>query len=75
MKPLHLLGIICCAAFLCACESTDTAGAGGNQEAKRRARIAQEQQSAEQHDEGTRNLWNAQHDILTRDGNAAARYY
>ncbi len=73
MKHVQLIGIIAAALFLASCESTRTTGMG-NQESKRLAAIHQEQQDQEP-DEAKRNLWNAQHDILTRDGNPASHYY
>lgn len=73
MKHLQLIGLIACSALFVGCESTETAGRG-NQESKRLASVQQEQQN-EQTDEAERNLWNAQHDIITRDGNAAIRHY
>ena len=74
MKHLQFIGLIVCATFLAGCESTETAGKG-NQEVKRMAAIEQEQKENAAVDESDRNLWNAQHDILTRDGNAASHYY
>ncbi len=73
MKHLQLIGIIAAALFVISCESTNTTGRG-NQESKRIAAVHQEQQNQEP-DEAKRNLWNAEHDILTRDGNAASHYY
>lgn len=67
-----------CLPFLVGCESTDMAGNRkqiGNQEAKHIAAERQRQQESEEAGEAQRNLWNAQHDILTRDGNAVAHYY
>ncbi len=79
MNRLQLLALIACGApLLVSCESTDVAGrrgAAGNQEAKRVAAIEQERQQAAETDETQRNLWNAQHDILTRDGNPNLRFY
>ena len=72
MKHLQLIGLIACAIFFANCESTNTTGKG-NQEAKRLAAL-QQQNEQPQPDEAQQNLWNAQHDILTRDGNAASRY-
>ena len=77
MKHLQLIGLSACAAFFTSCESTDMANnpnGGGNQESKRLAAMQQERQQSEETDEAQRNLWNAQHDILTRDGNAAPYY-
>jgi hypothetical protein len=76
MKHLQLIGLVAGAALFAGCESTETAGKG-RQEAKRAAAVRQEQQQNEDKeiDESHRNLWNAQHDILTRDGNAVQHYY
>lgn len=77
MKYLEFIGLIACATFFVSCETTNTAGNSngrGNQEAKRLAAIEQEKQE-EQTDEAQRNLWNAQHDILTRDGNSDSHLY
>ena len=78
MNHLQLMGVIACGAVLTGCETTGTAGRG-NQETKRLAAIQAEQEreraEAAEVDEARRNLWNAQHDILTRDGNAASHYY
>jgi hypothetical protein len=70
MKHLQIIGLIACVALFASCESTDTAGRG-NQESKRRA--AQQQQRQEQ-DEAQQNLWSAQRNILSRDGNPARGY-
>jgi len=70
MKIIQFIGLIVCAAFLASCETTNTASNGmGNQEAKRLAAI-QEQQQQPKNDDAHANLWNAEHDVLTRDGNA-----
>lgn len=73
MKHIAFFAVLLCAAAVAGCETTQTAG-HGSQEAKRIAaeqRLRQEQQISE----SDRNLWNAQRDILTRDGNPALRYY
>ena len=78
MKHLQWLGLIACTALLVSCETTDMASSSsgrGNQEAKRLAAIQQEQQEEQETDEAQRNLWNAQHDVITRDSNPATRYY
>jgi hypothetical protein len=75
MKHLYLVALLACAVLFVSCQSTKTAGARGNQEAKRMAALEQERAEEEKTDEAQRNLWNAQHDILTRDGNAASHYY
>ena len=78
MKHLQFIGLMACAAFFVGCETTSTTGnpsGTGNQEAKRLAAIEQEKQHEQEMDEGQRNLWNAQHDIMTRDSNPATRYY
>jgi hypothetical protein len=69
MKRLQLITMIACLAFVVGCESTDTTGTG-NQERKRLAAVQQQAQQA-QPDESEQNLWNAQQDILNRDGNPA----
>ena len=73
MKHLQLIGLIACTAVLAGCESTDTAGGGGNQESKRLAALRQQRQN-ERQDEAQQNLWNAQENILNRDGNPVRRY-
>ena len=72
MKHLQLIGLIACTAVLADCESTDTAS-GGNQESKRLAALRQQRQN-ERQDEAQQNLWNAQENILNRDGNPVRRY-
>jgi hypothetical protein len=72
MKHLQLIGLIGCAIFFVGCESTQTAGRG-TQEAKRLAAVQQERQRQAQTDEAQQNLWNAQQDIINRDGNASRR--
>lgn len=67
MKHLRLVSFMILAAVVVSCESTQTAGQG-NQEAKRRAALAQAHQN-EQPDEAQRNLWNSQQDRINRDGN------
>ena len=78
MKHLHVISLVACAVLFVGCETTETASNRGrhigNQEAIRIAALEQEKQDA-QMDEAQRNLWNTQHDILTRDGNAASHYY
>lgn len=71
MKLLRNLGLVLSLALLAGCESTDTAN-GGNQEAKRRAALQQEQQ-VQQPDETQRNLWNTQQDRMNRDGTPIGR--
>ncbi|MEY2545304.1 MAG: hypothetical protein QOG48_421 [Verrucomicrobiota bacterium] len=79
MNRLQLLALVmCCGPLLVSCESTDLAShhrPAGNQEAKRIAAAEQEQQQTAEVDEAQRNLWNAQHDVLTRDGNPNLRFY
>lgn len=74
MKTLQFAGLIACAAFLVSCETTETAGRG-NQEVKRLAAIQREEQEAKETDEAQRNLWNAHHDVITRDDNFGLRHY
>ena len=74
MKHLQLLGLIACAGFFVSCEDTETAGKG-NAEAKRAAAVQERQQQEQQMDESQKNLYNAQHDVLSRDGNPNAGRY
>lgn len=77
MKQLQLF-VICALPLLVSCESTDISQhrrPAGNQEAKRLAAAEAEQHQDPDVDESKRNLWNAQHDVLTRDGNPNIRYY
>ena len=73
MKHLQLIGLIVCGAILISCETTQTAGLG-NQEQKRLAAIQQQQAEDAQMDEGDRNLWNAQQDLLYTGTNPAVMY-
>lgn len=74
MKHLRFLGLIVCAAFFVSCEETETAGKG-NAEAKRAAALQERQQQEAQMDESQKNLYNAEHDVLSRDGNPNAGRY
>jgi len=73
MKHLQLIGLIVCGALLISCETTQTTGMG-NQERKRLAAIQQQQAEDAQMDEGDRNLWNAQQDLLYSGTNPAVLY-
>ncbi len=76
MKHLQFIALIACAAFFVSCETTDMAGnpsGGANQESKRLAAVQQQRQQPPP-DEAQQNLWNAQQDILNRDGNPVRRY-
>jgi len=78
MKPLQLSGLLVCAAFFVSCAETETAsnsrGPGKSERAKRLA--AQQQQSQhEQPDEAQQNLWNAQRNVMNRDGSVPFRGY
>jgi hypothetical protein len=75
MKPLQLIGLTVCLALFAGCECTKTTTSVEQQDSKRVAVVQHQQTYAEDVDEAHRNLWNAQHDILTRDGNAASHYY
>ena len=68
MKHLQLFGRVLCAVWLAGCAGTT----GGNQEAKRRAAMAQEQQQV-RGDESDQNLRSAQQNILRRDNNPALK--
>ena len=75
MKYLQLIGLIVCAAFFVSCETTETAGTQGvhgNAEAKRLAALEKRRQQEEHMDLAQKNLWNAENDILNRDGSAHA---
>jgi hypothetical protein len=72
MKHLQLIGLIACAIFFASCETTNTADRG-NQEAKRLAALHQRSEQSPP-DEAQQNLWNAQENIMNRDGNPARRY-
>lgn len=79
MRPIQLLGLGMCAGLFAACESTNTA-TDANSDTKRVAVVQHQQQQQtvaqdEEVDEAHRNLWNAQHDVLVRDGNPNIRYY
>lgn len=77
MKHLQLIGLIVCAAFVASCETTETAGnqnGMGLQESKRLAALQERRQQEAQMDESHKNLWNAQQDILNRDGDPIGRY-
>jgi len=68
MKAISLVVLFGCGIWFTACESTQTSQSGGNQEAKRRAAMAQQKQQPVP-DEGHANLLEAQQDLLNRDGN------
>ena len=70
MKHFQLIALIAGASFFVSCETTETTG--GNAEAKRRATLEERQQQEAQMDDAEKNLWNAQQDVLNRDGNASA---
>jgi hypothetical protein len=72
MKHLQLIALIAAASSLISCESTETAGRG-NAEAKRLAALQARQQQEQNMDESEKNLWNAQQDILNRDGDPIGR--
>ena len=69
MKKLQILGLFLFAACLAGCKTAGTTG--GNQEAKRRAAIAQQQHL--RGDESDENLRSAQDNILKRDNNPALK--
>jgi hypothetical protein len=72
MKHLRFIALIAVASFFVSCETTETAG-GGNAEAKRTAALQERQQREQNMDESEKNLWNAQQDVLNRDGNPIGR--
>ena len=73
MKHVQLIGLIACAATFVGCETTQTAGAG-NQEQKRLAQIQQQQQENAQYDESDINLWNSHQDLLVKGTNPMIPY-
>ncbi len=76
MKHFQLIGLIVCMGFFEGCETTETAGntgARGNAEEKRLAALEERRQQESQMDESQKNLWNAQQDILNRDGDPIGR--
>jgi hypothetical protein len=77
MKTIQLIGLVLGAAFFASCESTQTTGntgVRGNAEAKRVAVLEERRQEEAHMDESQKNLWNAQQDILNRDGDPTGRY-
>jgi hypothetical protein len=72
MKVLQLVGLVSCGLLFVACETTQTAGQG-NQEQKRLAAL-QEERAQPQPDESEQNLQNAQADLINRGTNPAVRY-
>lgn len=77
MKYVQLIGLIACGMCIGSCQSTNTAGGlngSGNQEAKRRAALAQQQQEQAQQDEAQQNLWSAQQDNMNRVSTTTRHY-
>lgn len=72
MKYLQLTGLILCAVSFAGCETTQNAGPG-NTEVKRIAALDERRQEEAHMDESQKNLWNAQQDILNRDGDPTVR--
>ena len=70
MKHLQFVGFLLCAVCQVACQTGEEIG---NQEAKRRAAIAQQEQQTHG-SEADQNLQNAQENILNRDSNPARKY-
>ena len=73
MKAMAWLALIGCVFLLIGCETTNVAGPGGNQEAKRLAAIERQKQEAPT-DEATANLWDAHEKMLDRDSNPLRAY-
>ena len=73
MKNLQLIGLILCAVSFTGCETTQNTGPG-NTEVKRIAALQERRQEESQMDDSKKNLWNAEHDVLTRDGKAIVDY-
>jgi hypothetical protein len=77
MKHLRLVVWAVCAGLIAGCESTDMAGNSNAAEQRALARQRAAQAEAAEHtpkDEAQQNLWQAQHDVVNRDGNPMARY-
>ncbi|HJX25859.1 MAG TPA: hypothetical protein VJ252_06860 [Chthoniobacterales bacterium] len=77
MKLIQLIGLILGATLFASCETTQTTGntgPRGNAEAKRVAVLEERRQEEAHMDESQKNLWNAQQDILNRDGDPTGRY-
>jgi len=70
MKHLQFLTLILCAVWQIGCQSEEGMG---NQEAKRHAAIARQQQQT-RGNESDQNLQSAQENILNRDNNPARKY-
>ena len=60
--------------ILAACETTSVSAQKGNQEAKRMAAIERLKQQQQRPDEAQANLWNAQEQLIDRDGNPMRAY-
>ena len=77
MKYLRLVGWVACAGLIAGCESTETAGNSNAAEQRALARKRAAQAEAAEHtprDEAQQNLWNAQHNVVNRDGNPMLGY-
>ena len=78
MKHVPFMNLIACAALFAGCESTDMANGSkqsGTQEAKRLAALREERQQQAHQDEEQQNLWNAQGNVVNRDGNPNRAYH
>ena len=73
MKQLQLVGLAALTILFVGCETTQTAGQGGNQEQKRMAALEQ-QRAQSSSDESEQNLQAAQDDIRNRGTNPTIRY-
>lgn len=77
MKHIRFMTSVACVTAFVGCESTDMANGShpsGTQESKRLAALRQEQQQAAHQDEAQQNLWNAQGNLVNRDGNPNRSY-
>jgi hypothetical protein len=70
MKHLQFLGLLLCVVCQVACQTGEEMG---NQEAKRHAAVARQQQQT-RGSEADQNLQSAQENILNRDSNPARKY-
>jgi hypothetical protein len=62
-----------CAGLIAGCESTDTAVAEQRALARQKAAQAEAAEHTP-HDEAQQNLWQAQHNVVNRDGNPMLGY-
>jgi hypothetical protein len=78
MKHVHLLALIAGTSLLVSCADTPTArNTHRTERSEESERVTAEQSHSDQHgtpDEGQQNLWNAQRNVMNRDGNPVRGY-